>query len=378
MKKILFPLSSTMTGGSYNSLMLIATDDSINTNYDISIVLPDYGEAYQQSKEQVDVDVIKTTNLMKKLHAKISKGTIYKVLYLLSSFKYALNIYRYLRKEKIDIIHTNDLMSTLYWGGIGKLMKIPVIWHVRQENSSKFLDKVRLLVSNKVIFLCELNLRKFSREQLDAINYSIVYNSVDVNRFRPKVKTPGCVELTRIAFVGFLVERKRPEMFVEAALEIINSGRRDVEFVIIGEDPNGTGYENKLKAMIENEGRAENIKLLGYRSDIENQLQRVDILCLTSKFDGEAFPRVLLEAMSSGCGVITSNCSGSPEIVTHMHDGLIYDANSLSDLVFCLNKLLDDKSLLDDFKIEGRKTVESKFKISDTNDKIKKIYSELI
>ncbi|CAK3666941.1 glycosyltransferase family 4 protein [Vibrio crassostreae] len=378
MKKILFPLSSTMTGGSYNSLMLIATDNSINKSYDISIVLPDYGEAYQQAKEQVNVDVIKTTNVMKKLHAKISKGTIYKVLYLLSSVRYAFNIYKYLRKEKIDIIHTNDLMSTLYWGSIGKLLKIPVIWHVRQENSSKFLDKIRLLVSDKVIFLCELNLRKFTREQLDSTNYSIIYNSVDVNRFRPKVKAPECVELTRIAFVGFLVERKRPEMFVDAALKIMSSGRRDVEFVIIGEDPNGTGYEKKLKEMIENEGRSEHIKLLGYRSDIENQLQRVDILCLTSKFDGEAFPRVLLEAMSSGCGVITSNCSGSPEIVTHMQDGLIYDANSLSDLVFCLNKLLDDKSLLDEFKVEGRKTVELKFKISDTNDKIKKIYSELI
>lgn len=64
------------------------------------------------------------------------------------------------------------------------------------------------------------------------------------------------------------------------------------------------------------ENHAEDIELLGYRTDIEKLFQRASIFALSSRSEG--LPMVLIEAMSQGCAPIATDFKGRTKEVLDM------------------------------------------------------------
>jgi glycosyltransferase involved in cell wall biosynthesis len=69
----------------------------------------------------------------------------------------------------------------------------------------------------------------------------------------------------------------------------------------------------------------------GFQSDINAQLQQLDLFVLPSLF-GEGMPMVVLEAMAMGVPVIGTDVEGVPEAVRDGLDGRIARAGDASDL----------------------------------------------
>jgi len=63
----------------------------------------------------------------------------------------------------------------------------------------------------------------------------------------------------------------------------------------------------------------------------------------------------ILEALSTGLPVITSNAGGIPEVLNEGKSGIMINQNDLKQLVYQLNALKADPSILKDKIIEGRK-----------------------
>jgi len=89
--------------------------------------------------------------------------------------------------------------------------------------------------------------------------------------------------------------------------------QRPMRLVLLGEK-NPTARVNTSKTsvaeIIEAHGIGKNIELLGYDPNPIRYMARADLFILSSRFEG--FPNVLLEAIASGCPVVSTDCPSGP------------------------------------------------------------------
>jgi len=386
MKKICYPSASSSAGGSNISTMLLA--ENFSKEFEAILVYPDEGDIFKKIKNKnIKYEILPTNILMRKLHKYISSGWHIKILFALFSIFYELRVIKFIYKNKFDLIHTNDLMSTLLWGFAGKILGVPVIWHVRQEKSSKLLDKLRLYFADRLIFVAKLNTRKFSDSTLDDLNYDVVYNGVDLKEFNgdnqnsfKSIRSELNLEKDKkiVGFIGHLFKRKRPEMFVRAGIEIIkNKNIKDVHFIIIGSDSSKEEYNKKLTKIIKEEGVEDYFSILGFRNDIASIMSSLDIFVLTSTYKGEAFPRVIIESMASKTAVVSTKAAGVPEAIKEGETGFMVDPDDFEGLVSKIVYLLENPNIRNEFSIRGREVAENKFDSKKIAHQVEGIYNKL-
>jgi glycosyltransferase involved in cell wall biosynthesis len=112
-----------------------------------------------------------------------------------------------------------------------------------------------------------------------------------------------------VGFVGRLTDQKDPLRWLNVAAHIA-AKRPDVSFLIVGA---GDMLERCKDRAVEL-GLAGRAHFVGYRRDSANYFAAMDVLLLTSKYEG--LPLVLYEALAHGCPTVSSDVGGSREILT--------------------------------------------------------------
>jgi glycosyltransferase involved in cell wall biosynthesis len=78
---------------------------------------------------------------------------------------------------------------------------------------------------------------------------------------------------------------------------------------------------DKLHRMHEELDLASHVKFLGFRKDVPDVLQALDVLAMTSQYEG--LGTIILDAIQAGCCVVATNVGGIPEIISHEKTGLL-------------------------------------------------------
>jgi glycosyltransferase involved in cell wall biosynthesis len=103
-------------------------------------------------------------------------------------------------------------------------------------------------------------------------------------------------------------------------------------------------------------------------------LRKADILVFPTYFDKECFPLVLLEAMSYGIAVVTTDEGAISEIIENGKTGLIAQKRNPTDLASKIAQLLDDKEFCEFLGRNGH----SKFLTHYTNDIFQQEFKRII
>lgn len=148
----------------------------------------------------------------------------------------------------------------------------------------------------------------------------------EINSLKATPSTKVFLSVTRI------VPQKNLELLINAFKMLDNN--HDVLLLIIGYDPAPDQSElNKLKKEL-----PENIKILGPRVKVQEYLQMADASCLSSLT--EPFSMALLESLSFGVPVISTNVGGVPEAITHNETGFLCPDFTVDSYVDTLKKFL--------------------------------------
>jgi glycosyltransferase involved in cell wall biosynthesis len=139
----------------------------------------------------------------------------------------------------------------------------------------------------------------------------------------------------------------------------------------------GTGEKEKeLKNYVLISNLGSRIKFLGYREDIPEILNAIDIFGLTSLREG--LPRAIMEAMAAGKPIIATNVRGNRDLVVNGVNGYLVPLNDVEATAKAITRLAENTTLRTKMGEEGRKIIQDYVleKVLKEMDEIYSLYLE--
>jgi glycosyltransferase involved in cell wall biosynthesis len=180
--------------------------------------------------------------------------------------------------------------------------------------------------------------------------------------------TPGRLV---IGAVGRLSAEKGFDVLIRSADQLMREGL-DAELLIVGEGDE----KSALRTLIAELGRADRIRLLGYRSDTRELYQAMDVFALSSFREG--LPNVLLEAMALEVPVVATRVAGIPRLIRHGQNGLLVEPGDGTGLADAIATLLRNPGQRTKLGRAGRQTIEADYSFQTRMDRIRALYDRLL
>ncbi len=180
---------------------------------------------------------------------------------------------------------------------------------------------------------------------------TVIHNGVDLGRFvsdpQRRLRTRAELGLAPddlvVGIVGRVTRHKGHLEFLEMAREVA-AARPRARFLVVGEPTRGEEAEgDAILARIDAYGLRERFVVTGFRQDIPQMLEAMDVFAFPSR--AEAFGLALIEAMAMGLPTVSSNCDGVLDIVVDEETGLMVPPRDGAALAAATQRLLDDAAL---------------------------------
>lgn len=251
----------------------------------------------------------------------------------------ARDLWRILRREHIDILHTHNPKPGLYGRVLGRLAGVPIVVNTVHGLYATEDDRLakRVLVyglealasrfSDAELVQSPEDLALMTRRHLSPPHRTFLLgNGVDLDRFDPlrfdtDARTAIRDELgvlpdqIVVGTVGRLVAEKGYPELVEAA------SRLDDRFVFLAIGPEDPEKADALGDDFADRAAAAGVRLLGMRTDVDRLYAAMDLFVLPSHREG--FPRAAMEAAAMELPVIATDIRGCREIVEPGANGVL-------------------------------------------------------
>ncbi|QIG49935.1 glycosyltransferase family 4 protein [Nordella sp. HKS 07] len=241
------------------------------------------------------------------------------------------SLVRFLRNNKVAVVHTNDGRAHIIWGLAAKLAGAKLLWHHRGDPDSFGLRYLAPWLADSVV-----SVSKFASPRPGLLSAArkctVIHSPFDLQmpdqfdraacreRVLAELQCPPDTKL--LGYVGSLVERKRPLLFVDT-LAALSKHSPNEKFIglLLGNSFNG--LDELCRARAESLGVSDKIRLLGFRYPGEPWMAALDALLVPAV--NEPLGRTLVEAMLLGTPVIATRSGGNPEAIRHNETGVLVE-----------------------------------------------------
>lgn len=185
-----------------------------------------------------------------------------------------------------------------------------------------------------------------------------------------KLKPTAFPEKKAILFIGRLIGDKGVREYLGLAKRL-HDIRNDIRCLLVGPyDTNPSAITpEELKPYIDNGI----VEYWGEQKDIRPYMEQCTIYVLPSYHEGT--PKTVLEAMSMGRPIVTTDAPGCRETVENGVNGYLVPVRDVDALEKAVLKILNNSDLITSFGYKSREIAETKFDVNKVNDSILKIMS---
>ena len=308
-------------------------------------------------------------------------------MYDWNALRMAFRLYRLIRSEHIDIVHTFFHASDLLGGLVAKLSGCPVLISSRRDMGfqrsaiHRLAYRVEADLVDQVHAVAEhVRLAHIRADGLDPDKVVTVYNGVDLNEIdRAPVRFPfaefGFENASGIiACVGNIRPVKNLEALVRTAAAVCRQ-EPAARFLVIGAVQDAAYFE-RVTELAQELGVAAHVKFAGQRRDVASLLKACDVFYLPSKTEG--LSNALLEAMACRLPCVATDVGGNPEIVRHDRTGYVVSTGNIPEAAERILSLLRNRAGAAQMGREGRRTVEREFTVEKMMAKLMESYDGLL
>jgi len=262
----------------------------------------------------------------------------------LKDFLSFIEIYRFIRHNGIDFVHTHSSKAGIIgrWAaklaGAKKIIHTVHGWSFNEHQSFFFrnfflcLERITAAITDKLIVVCEYDLAKGLKYGIGRNSkYTIIRYGIRKEDFasRDTLSVRAELGIGGKDFVVGNISCFKPQKcvadFIRMAF-LVDKAVPHVKFLLIGDGREREGIEK----MVDRFSLRKKLILLGWRQDIPRLLAAMDVFVLTSLWEG--LPISVLEAMASGRPVVATDTGGIAEAVREGSTGFLVPCRSIEGL----------------------------------------------
>ena len=323
---------------------------------------------------EYDIQLQTLLNLFSKNNIQYIKTTYYKnkVLKFIDIFSFL-----FINRKKYDVIHIQahsgyniiSVIISIFWAKI--LNKKIIVMYYGGDAKSYFSNHpyfYKLVFSRIDVVVVACNYMKSIFSDILKIDTKIIPHIINIeewpNRLRSKSKG-------NLLWVRSFWDDYNPLMLLKVYKKIININP-DFKLKIIG-----AGYlEKEIKNFI-NINELNGIELLGRvsDSDLKSSYEWADVFINTTNIDNQ--PVTVLEAMTCGCAIVSTNPGGIPDIIEDGYNGLLCNTNDIDSMVDNVMSLHNDFELFCKLSKNGRLYINKHFSKKIIYERWQKRYNSL-
>ena len=315
MKKLNF-LCSELSGTGGTETILIKVLNHLIDNYEVTLTLsniPEKREWLDKIDRKVKINMFKGNN------------NISKLLFILKLFLFEKNT------DYISLSPKMILLGSKIKKIFNKNYQIISWFHLSLANQDVFDTDHTLPCADGHLAISNVNRRELLNMGVTEERIRLIYNPTEKNEILPQ----NCNNEMRIFYAGRIV-LGTPKNLRELLNDINNID--NVYLDIYGGGPD----LEKGKELANNLGITDRIKWHGWTSKLWEEItERPDALIMTSNSEG--FPMIMLEAISRGIPVITSNFDGYDSIIKEGINGYSYELGNIESMKEAIEKLRENK-----------------------------------
>jgi glycosyltransferase involved in cell wall biosynthesis len=288
--------------------------------------------------------------------------------------------------QKVKIVHTHG-ENPFFYGTIGaKLGRIPVIIHTDHARGIFPVAQKEMISEWILSWFADRIVAVSSGVKSDLVKYEhinpdkilVINNGIDGGKYRidigrEKKRTELGIDKnnTVIGTTVRLAEQKGICYLIEAA-GLLSEEFEDFKVIIVGDGKCREDLEKQARDC----GLEKKVIFTGFRSDVPEIMQIIDIYVLPSIWEGH--PLVLLEAMASGKPIVATDISGNRDAVENGHTGFLVPPRDPKELANALKKLLEDEALRRKMGAMGYEKFQNQFTLNRMVREYENLYEECI
>jgi len=337
----LFPFVGDSVGGSHISTLELYSS-LVDEGIHVLILLHECDGPLSQylHNKKIPFSIMKVSRL-----AGESPRILAIIISILANF---IRFSRFIKENKIDIIHGNDLRINLSWSLPGKIFTKGFVWHQRTLLSSsklwfliRYLCDFFVVISDAVMQSAPKNIKNNQKK--------VVFNPFNVSFIINKDLARSCIverynipsDCFLLGCVGRIVDYKNIDFVIKNISNIYNNVNKDVYLIIAG--TGSKEYVGKLKKITYNVGINNRVVFTGFVSNPDEIISSLDLLVAPSIID--AFGRSIVEAMIQKTPVLAAKSGGHIDLIDEGNNGLFYDPSIQGDFIKIFSGIVDSKNI---------------------------------
>ncbi len=273
---------------------------------------------------------------------------------------------RFMRRERVDIVHNYLLRANVVGTLAARLARVPVVLCSKRGcHERRGFELAGARLSNWLADRVTANsnaVREFvhANEGCPVEKIVVIPSGIDTERFRPlppgEYKARLGLDQNRpvVGSVTRMRVRKGVAEFLRA-MAVVRQRIPSVQTVVAGEVELGA----ELRRIVEEDGLADHLWLLGRRSDIPEVLSAFDVFVLSSH--GEGMSNAILEAMAMEKPVVATDVGGNGDVVQDGRSGHLVPARDPEPLAAAIIATLSAPGEARVMGRLGRQIVEERF-----------------
>jgi glycosyltransferase involved in cell wall biosynthesis len=298
----------------------------------------------------------------------------------LKDIKAIFSIRKIIKEHKIDILFPYTIKPVIYGSIAARSLKIPTFSLITGlgytfsatsfkskvlQHFSQILYRIALKKNKVVIFQNKDDHQLFidNNVMTKNQNFDIVSGSgVNLNKYKFRVKKNNGEKIIFV-FVARLIREKGINLFIDAA-NVLKERYPHAEFHVFGETMISPSAIDIKELMECHETGV--IYYHGDKNNIQDYLYNSDVFVLPT-FYREGIPRSILECLSVGMPLITTDSPGCRETVIQQENGVLIKPQNLQFLIDAMEFFLKNPAKIETMGVKSREYAEKRFDVKIIN-----------
>jgi glycosyltransferase involved in cell wall biosynthesis len=294
------------------------------------------------------------------------------------------DLIRYVRQHQIQLVHAH-----LPWAGfLARLLHrktgIPLVYtehNIQQRYHwiTRALNRITFGWQSSVVAVSAEVARSIQDTIRPKVEVTTILNGVNTKTYqsdegdRMRIRRELGIKENEvlIGIVAVFRFQKRLKEWIDV-FKAAHANHPNLRGIIIGDGMLKAEIHQHLKES----GMHEFIRMPGLVTPVKPYLSAMDFFMMTSSFEG--LPIALLEAMSMGCVVISTNAGGIRQVIRNGEDGIMVDVEEYAKLGTILSDLLHDPKNWLHYRNKVRQRVEESFSLKKMVRETEALYQELL